>query len=154
MAVAVASVLKWRETKQQLSWCPDLALLGCCLVSLHFLWNILSSRPVLVYELKIWTYCSIQSTFPPRCQNANEWGSEWVTVTPPLAAPSVNSTAKLPFSAGQLEEEVGRIRLFGFLILAESLKCMTEKVSSWFCFHFLFFGTCWYDNLKVANTNF
>ena len=27
---------KWRETKQQLTWLLDLALLGCCLVSLHF----------------------------------------------------------------------------------------------------------------------
>ena len=31
---------KWRETKQQLIWWPDLALLGCCLVSLHFLYDI------------------------------------------------------------------------------------------------------------------
>ena len=37
---------KWRETKQQLSWWPDLALLGCCLLSLHFLCDILSGRPV------------------------------------------------------------------------------------------------------------
>ena len=27
---------KWRETKQQLICWPELALLGCCLVSLHF----------------------------------------------------------------------------------------------------------------------
>ena len=38
---------KWRETKQQLSWLPDLALLGCCLLSLHFLCDILSGRPVV-----------------------------------------------------------------------------------------------------------
>ena len=37
---------KWRESKQQLIWFPALALLGCCLVSLHFLWNILSGGPV------------------------------------------------------------------------------------------------------------
>ena len=36
---------KWRETKQQLIWWPDLALLGCCcLVSIHFLCDILSGR--------------------------------------------------------------------------------------------------------------
>ena len=34
---------KWRETKEQLIWWPDLALLGCCLVSLHFL------APITVY---------------------------------------------------------------------------------------------------------
>ena len=37
---------KWRETKQQLIWWPEVALLGCCLVSLNFLCDILSSRPV------------------------------------------------------------------------------------------------------------
>ena len=31
---------KWRGTKQQLIWWPNLALLGCYLVSLHFLWAI------------------------------------------------------------------------------------------------------------------
>ena len=36
---------KWRETKQQLSWLPDLALLGCCLPSLRFLCDILTGRP-------------------------------------------------------------------------------------------------------------
>ena len=39
---------KWRESKQQLSWWPDLTLLGCCLVSLYFLCKIMSmsGRPV------------------------------------------------------------------------------------------------------------
>ena len=37
---------KWRETKQQLKWWPDLALLGGCLVSLLFLCDILSGGPV------------------------------------------------------------------------------------------------------------
>ena len=37
---------KWRETKHQPSWWPDLVLLGCCLVSLHFLCDILTSHPV------------------------------------------------------------------------------------------------------------
>ena len=39
---------KWRKTKQKLSWWPDLALHGCCLVSLHFLCDILCSSTVLV----------------------------------------------------------------------------------------------------------
>ena len=43
---------KWRETKQQLIWWPEVALLECCLVSLHFLCDILSSHPVETY-LKI-----------------------------------------------------------------------------------------------------
>ena len=38
---------KLSETKhQQLIWWPDLALLGCCLVYLHFLCDILSGFPV------------------------------------------------------------------------------------------------------------
>ena len=37
---------KWRETKQQLIWLPDLALLGCSLLSLHFLCGILTTHPV------------------------------------------------------------------------------------------------------------
>ena len=37
---------KWRETKQQPNSWPDLALLGCCLVSLHLLCDILSGGPV------------------------------------------------------------------------------------------------------------
>ena len=32
--------------KQQLSCWPDFALLGCCLVSLHFLWGILHTSTV------------------------------------------------------------------------------------------------------------
>ena len=34
---------KWRETTEQLIWLPDLALLGCSLVSLLFLYDILST---------------------------------------------------------------------------------------------------------------
>ena len=37
---------KWRETEQQLSWLPDLALLGSCLLSLHFLCDIQTGRTV------------------------------------------------------------------------------------------------------------
>ena len=37
---------KWRETKQQLIWWPDLALLGYCLVSLHFQCDILATVTV------------------------------------------------------------------------------------------------------------
>ena len=33
---------KWRETKQQLILWPDLALLGCSLVPLHFQCDILT----------------------------------------------------------------------------------------------------------------
>ena len=40
---------KWRETKQQLILLPDLALLGCCLVSLLFLCDILSTGPLQFY---------------------------------------------------------------------------------------------------------
>ena len=34
---------QWREPKQQPIWWPDLALLGCCFVSLYFLCDILPS---------------------------------------------------------------------------------------------------------------
>ena len=37
---------KWTVTKQQLIWWPDLALLGCSLVSLHFQCDILA--PIMV----------------------------------------------------------------------------------------------------------
>ena len=37
---------EWRETREQLIRLPELALLGCCLVSLLFLCNILSTGPV------------------------------------------------------------------------------------------------------------
>ena len=43
---------KWRESKQRLTWWPDLALLGCCLVSLHFVFDILSGRPVQLKRRK------------------------------------------------------------------------------------------------------
>ena len=43
---------KWRETKQQLIWWCDLALIGCCLVSLHFLCDILSGRLVAISLLQ------------------------------------------------------------------------------------------------------
>ena len=44
--VARMSHRKWRETRQQLIWWPDLALLGCCLVSLHFQCDILATITV------------------------------------------------------------------------------------------------------------
>ena len=43
---------KWRETKQQLIWWPDLALLGCYLVSFHFLCDILSTGSVCLKFLQ------------------------------------------------------------------------------------------------------
>ena len=45
------SLRKWRETKQQLIWWPDLALLGCSLVSLHFQCDILA--PITVDTVSI-----------------------------------------------------------------------------------------------------
>ena len=39
---------KWRETKQQPMWWPDLALVGCRLVSLHFQCDILAPITVIV----------------------------------------------------------------------------------------------------------
>ena len=38
---------KWKETKQQPSMLPGLAVPGCCLVSVHILWAILSTSTVL-----------------------------------------------------------------------------------------------------------
>ena len=43
---------KWRETKQQLILWSDLAVLGCCLVSLHFQGDILSGWPCIYWEEK------------------------------------------------------------------------------------------------------
>ena len=54
---------KCRETKQQLSWLPDLALLSCCLVPLHFLCDspvhalaILSTASCSIYNHSIIKY--------------------------------------------------------------------------------------------------
>ena len=43
---------KWRETKQQLIRLPDLALLDCCLVSLHFLCDIPFGHAVVLLRYK------------------------------------------------------------------------------------------------------
>ena len=43
---------KWKETKQQPNMLPGPAVLGCCLVSFHFLWAIHPIRPVY----PIWHY--------------------------------------------------------------------------------------------------
>ena len=43
---------KWKETKQQLSMLPGPAEPGCCLVSFHFLWAILSTSTVYQSNIK------------------------------------------------------------------------------------------------------
>ena len=43
---------KWREYKQQLSCWPDLSLLVCSFVSLHFLWGNLHTSPVFQNKTK------------------------------------------------------------------------------------------------------
>ena len=48
---------KWRK---QLSLWPDLALLGCCLVSLHFLWGILRQNQVQAWDKTLWIGSMIQ----------------------------------------------------------------------------------------------
>ena len=48
---------KWRETKQQLICWPDLALLGCCSVSLHFQCDILA--PITVENSVEMNLCSL-----------------------------------------------------------------------------------------------
>ena len=45
------SLRTWRETKQQLSWWLNLVLLGCCLVSLHYLCQILNMSPICLWYL-------------------------------------------------------------------------------------------------------
>ena len=40
---------KWREIKQQLIRLPDLALLGCSLLSLHILCDILQTFTVVLF---------------------------------------------------------------------------------------------------------
>ena len=41
---------KWRETKQQLIWWPEVDGLGWCLGSLYFLCDIMSSHPVIPHQ--------------------------------------------------------------------------------------------------------
>ena len=52
LSVRRMSYRKWRGTNQQLIWWPDLAVVGCCLVSLHFLCDILSGRLVAISLLQ------------------------------------------------------------------------------------------------------
>ena len=47
---------KWRETKQQPSSSRSGHQISCCSLSYHFLWDILSSRPVLVLREDTLTY--------------------------------------------------------------------------------------------------
>ena len=51
VTVARMSHRKWRETKQQLIWWPDLDLLGCCLVYLLFLGDIRATVTVHVHTV-------------------------------------------------------------------------------------------------------
>ena len=44
---------KWRKTKQQPSRASSGHQLSCCLVSLHFLWDILSGRHVHVWQTNV-----------------------------------------------------------------------------------------------------
>ena len=44
---------KWKETKQQLSMLPGPAVPGCCLVSYHFLWILLSTSTAEVTKLPL-----------------------------------------------------------------------------------------------------
>ena len=56
------SHMKWRETKQQLGWRSDMAALGCCLVSVYFLFNILQ-RDMLGRKFMIHLF------YPSICSN-------------------------------------------------------------------------------------
>ena len=51
---------KWRETKQQLMWLPDLALLGYCLASLPFLCDIPFGHAVLSNLWCVWYNAACQ----------------------------------------------------------------------------------------------
>ena len=62
---------EWRETKEQLIWWPDLALLGCCLVSLHFQCNILA--PITVHLLSV--YLALSQSPPAK------WTLSWRILT-------------------------------------------------------------------------
>ena len=54
---------KWKETKQQPSMLPGPAVPGCCLVSFHILWAILSMSTVIFHkQLKIFNYKSNSQT--------------------------------------------------------------------------------------------
>ena len=80
---------KWRETRQQLITRPDLALLGCCLVSLNFLCCILASHsveagasyssfPSFLFDLillfsSLLFLSSISQSYPELCKARSGW---------------------------------------------------------------------------------
>ena len=73
---------KWRQIKQQLSWWPDMALLGCCLVSLHFLCNIPVSHAVYSWSrilLKFIRFGCYFCPFFPGLNNAAANGTYSIT---------------------------------------------------------------------------
>ena len=62
---------KWRETKQQLIWWPDLALLGCWLVSLHFICEILATFTVHIRATGKATKCTVWFVLLICCHDSN-----------------------------------------------------------------------------------
>ena len=70
---------KWWETKHQLIWWHEVTLLGCCLVSLHFLCDILSSHSVLYHHA--WRYSPRLSEKPSgEFKEITIWDSNFVLV--------------------------------------------------------------------------
>ena len=51
---------KWKESKQQPGTAGSGNMLGCCFISFHFLWVILSTGTVLTYQLFLIIYYSLQ----------------------------------------------------------------------------------------------
>ena len=111
---------KWRETKQQLIWWPDLTLLGCSLVSLHFQCDILAPITVTLVEkghgkkprlttLKRgeWKEGEIspplaftsEKCLPSSSQCLNLWGKQ---IHDPQKARHINEKNKIFFSPGLL----------------------------------------------------
>ena len=57
---------KWKEAKQLPSMLPGPAVPGCCLLSFHILWAILSTSTVLrISHLSFKGFVSLTTPFPP-----------------------------------------------------------------------------------------
>ena len=77
----------WRENKQNLTWWPELVLLGCCLVSLYFRCDILAPRrsrylPEWYYKNHVYHLTHLHSAGPVRLWHGPRSATATVCIAP------------------------------------------------------------------------
>ena len=84
---------KWRETEEQLTWWPDLALLGCSLVSLHFQCDILAPITVQHWTERLVSGCGNFLSIFPKMADRQRGG--WIPSLGSTIAGNFQNHAKL-----------------------------------------------------------